>query len=208
MSMSEVVTLRMSGALAPAHMPALPYDVRGPVRRGLLSPATRELVTRRMAYGKAAAQLYPVGPKSERLGQLIAEVAERIGDSDPPSAHSVYRWVRRYVASDYNTAVFMQDVDVVRKRPPRKLTDQTPDRLRHHIQTLLGAYLGATLHGITNLALAMTAKDMGYLQFQTKEGVEELVDDYIPRENTRLKSLAERRAQTLDGRSSKLGNGT
>ena len=50
-------------------------------------------------------------------------------------------WVAGEAAPD--TAL---DADVVRKRPPRKLTDNTPDRLRHHIQTLLGAYLGATLH--------------------------------------------------------------
>jgi hypothetical protein len=179
MSLSEVVTLRMSGALAPVHTPPVVYAVSGTPRRGLLQPAMRERVTRRMAYGKAAAELYPVGPKSERLRLLIAEVAERIGDNQPPSPHAVYRWVRRYVASDYNTAVFMQDADVVRTRRPRKLTDDAQSRLREHIQLLLGAYVGATLHGITNMALARTAKDLGYIQFQTKEGVEELVDEYI-----------------------------
>jgi hypothetical protein len=62
------------------------------------------------------------------------------------------------VGSGYDTAVFMQDVDVTRTRRPRKLTDDVRTRLREHIQVLLGAFKGANLNGITNIALARTAK--------------------------------------------------
>jgi hypothetical protein len=189
-ALSELVSMRMAGNLVPVHAPPVTHQVSGVPRRGLLQPAMRERVTRRMAYGQAALQQYPVGPKSERLKRLIAEVAERIGDSCPPSPHSVYRWVRRCVASDYNTAVFMQDGDVTRTRRPRKMTDDVSSTLREHIQILLGSNKGATLHGITNLALAKTAKDLGYIQFKTKEGVSFLVDDYLQAEQAQPKSLA------------------
>jgi hypothetical protein len=204
-ALSELVSMRMAGTLVPVHAPPVTHQVSGVPKRGLLQPAMRERVTRRMAYGQAAVQQYPVGPKSERMKRLIAEVAARIGDSRPPSPHAVYRWVRRYVASDYNTAVFMQDADVTRTRRPRKLTDDVSSTLREHIQVLLGSSKGATLHGITNLALAKTAKDLGYIQFRTKEGVPFLVDEYLQTEQARLNELAALEANKALGRQLALG---
>lgn len=188
-SLPELVAMRIAGSLELVHKSSVTFQVNGTSRRGLLEPPVQERVRRRMAYGKAAAQLFPVGPKSARLHRLIDEIALRIGDKQPPSAHTVYRWLRRYVASDYDTAVFMLDADISRRRSPRKLTDIIRSQLRQNIQILLGAYKGATLHGITNLALAMTAKDLGYIQFTTKEGVTELADDYIPIEGGRIAKL-------------------
>lgn len=198
-ALAELVSMRMDGSLVPVHVSPASHNVTGTPNRRPLQPATRDRIERRMAYGKAGAQEFPVGPKSIRLQRVIDDVALRIGDKQPPSPHAVYRWVRRYVNSGYDTAVFMQDADVTRTRRPRKLTEDVKGRLREHIQVLLSANVGATLHGITNLALAKTAKDLGYLRFVTQEGTEELVDSFIDSTQSRM---AARGTATSPGMSS------
>lgn len=175
----ELVSMRMSGALEPVHLPRVQHEVTGVPAYTPLSKEARMRVARRIAYAQAASRIYPVGPHSLRLKAVISEVALRHKDTAPPSAHSVYRWLTRYVTSGYDNAVFVQDCAVTRTRKKRHVTDEISHRLREHITTLLSAFKGATLHGITNLALAKTAKDVGNLTFITKEGVEEDVEPFI-----------------------------
>jgi transposase InsO family protein len=132
-----------------------------------------------MAYGRAAAALFPIGPQNQRLVTLIQEVAARLQDTEPPSVHSVYRWMRRYVHAQHDTAVFMQDAAVVRTRTPR-IEPRIKSLLRDHIEALLGSYTYATLHGVTDLALALTARDAAHLSFVSITGATLLVDEFIP----------------------------
>lgn len=171
--------MRMDGVLTHVMSEPITHQVACPPTYTRQSKETRARVARRIAYAQFAAALYPVGPKSSRLKAAISDVAQRHKDDSPPSPHSVYRWVTRYVTSGYDTAVFMQDCSATRTRKKRQVTDELSHRLREHITELLGAFKSATLHGITNLALAKTARDLGHLTFITKEGVEEDVGPYI-----------------------------
>lgn len=175
----ELVAMRMDGVLTPVLSEQTTHQVAYPQTYARQSKEARGRVARRIAYAQFAAALYPVGPHSSRLKAAISDVAQRHKDDSPPSPHSVYRWVTRYVTSGYDTAVFMQDCSIARTRKKRQVTDEVSCRLREHITELLGSSKGATLHGITNLALAKTAKDLGHLTFITKEGVEEDVGPFI-----------------------------
>ena len=104
----------------------------------------------------------------------------------------------RFVRSGYDTSVFMQDSGVTRKRRPRTISDDVKTRLREHIQTLLGAYPGATLSGVMNLALARTARDIGHSTFVTKEGVEEFVDLYIRAAEARPRGSGDKQSARRD----------
>lgn len=195
--LTELISMRMAGTLEPVQAARESHRPSGQPTYASMSRETRDRVLRRLAYGRTAAQLYPIGPDNPLLAELIAEVAQRIGDARPPSPHSVYRWVRRFVGSGYDTAVFMQDGAVMRRRKAQRVPDDVKSRLREHVQVLLGAYPGATLNGITNLALARTARDLGHVSFITKEGVEELAEPFIQTAEavlrTRDAALARRR---------------
>jgi hypothetical protein len=143
-----------------------------------LTKEQRKRVARRIAYTNACAPLYPVGPLSRRLSTAIAEVAQRIGDRMPPSPHSVYRWMRRYILSNYNTAVFVQDAAAIRKRKPR-IDKGVRDLLAVEIERLLGANKKATLNGVMDEALASVAKRLGYINFIAKDGTEQASDEFL-----------------------------
>ena len=178
-AMPELVAMHMAGTLLPLNNRSTSHKGIGTPKLGVLEPAASERIARRLAYGKAATQEFRVGPKSPRMKLLIDAVAQRIGDTNPPSPHSVYLWVRRYVTAGYDTAVFMRDVDMTRTRRPRGLTDDLQDLLNQDIYIRFGAFRGANHRGISNIALARTAKYMGYVSFLTREGSEEPVDRFI-----------------------------
>lgn len=187
-SMAELASMRLRGEVE------CPNDgaTHQPSGRPSLKPMTdamRARIARRIAYVRIAVREYPVGPKSSRLQNCINLVALRNGDSRPPSPHSVYRWVRRYVESNYDTAVFLQDAAAVRTRTPR-IDTRVQDCLRTEIERLLGGNVGATLNGVMNEALATVAKNLGYVTFRTKEGVELLPDEFLT-EQSRRKSAKE-----------------
>jgi len=194
----ELVSMRMKGVLEPAQVGREDHQPSGQATFASMTDEARGRALRRLAYGRTAAQLYPVGPENKRLAALIAEVAHQLGDLHPPSSHSVYRWVRRFVCSGYDTSVFLQDSAVTRRRRPHSISDEVKTRLREHIQTLLGAYQGATLNGVMNLALAKTARDAGHITFITKEGVEESVDLYIEAGDARLRRNHQRPSARRD----------
>lgn len=197
-ALTTLVSMRMTGALQPVLVDREDHQPSGQPTYASMTDEARARVLRRLAYGRTAAQLYPVGPENARLVNLIADVARQIGDQHPPSPHSVYRWMCRFVRSGYDTSVFMQDSGVTRKRRPRTISDDVKTRLREHIQTLLGAYPGATLNGVMNLALARTARDIGHATFVTKEGVEEFVDLYIRAAEVRPLGSGERQSARRD----------
>ena len=134
-----------------------------------LSNAQRRMALRRLAYTRAAESLYPVGPKSPRLARVIGEVARRREDPSPPSVHTVYRWLRRFVASGRDTTVFLRDAGALRKRKPR-LPEGVDERLRAHLMERLGANKGGSLRGVLDEVLADVAQELGYDGFKTVRG--------------------------------------
>lgn len=176
--LQELTQMRWRGELT---LPGEEQRQHEPTGRATLYPLTKDQRTRaarRLAYATACAPLYPVGPLSGRLAKAIAEVATRIRDKSPPSPHSVYRWVRRYILSNYDTAVFVQDAGAIRQRKPR-IDPKVRERLAVEIERLLGANKGATLSGVMDEALASVAKQLGYLTFTAKDGVEYMPDEFL-----------------------------
>lgn len=134
-----------------------------------LTNAQRERALRRLAYTRAALSLHPVGPKSPRLAHTIAEVAKRRKESPPPSAHTVYRWLTRFVLSGQDSTVFLRDAGAVRKRKPR-LPEGVEERLRQQLMERLGATKGGSIRGVADEVLAAVAKDLGYDGYKTVRG--------------------------------------
>jgi hypothetical protein len=181
--------LTLPEAITPRHEPTWQAT------RKELTKEQRKRVERRIAYTNACTPLYPVGPLSRRLSTAIAEVAQRIGDRRPPSPHSVYRWVRRYILSNYNTAVFYQDAEAIRPRKPR-IAKGIRDLLAVEIERLLGANPAATLSGVTDQALAAVAKQLGFINFIAKDGTEQASDEFIARaERERARAAKERKEE-------------
>ena len=177
-STQQLAYMRMTGRLsvpADTHLKHTP-TFQPTLQR--LTPVQSRCVARRTAYAKASAHLYPIGPLSARLQSTVDEVAVRIKDTRPPSPHSVYRWMRRLILSNYDTAVFAQDAGAIRQRKSR-IEPKAQELLREEIQRLLGASRHATLNGVMNEALARVAKELGYITFTSKEGDEHVVDVFI-----------------------------
>jgi hypothetical protein len=168
-------TLKCSGAAVAKGPPLRPP---APFPGKLLSNEQRVRVTRRISYSNAVKHMYPVGPKNIGFQMLIQGVAARIGDKTPPSPHTVYRWLTRYIESGYDAAVFVQDAGAVRTRKPRVRND-VKDTLEKHIQELLGESVGATLRGVSNKALARTAQELGFPSFVSIEGEEFLTAEFL-----------------------------
>lgn len=186
----EMTRLRMQGAL---RGPGNTKTHHVPSGRATLKPLTTEQRTRaqrRIAYATACAPLYPVGPLSHRMKNTIADVSRRLGDRLPPSPHSVYRWMRRYILSNYDTAVFVQDAGAVRQREARIGSD-VQALLAKEIERLLSGNKAATLSGVMDEALASVAKQLGYLRFTAKDGHEYIPDEF-------LILAAQRRAETKE----------
>jgi hypothetical protein len=185
--LQDLMRMRMEGRLTNPPGGRASYEPRGKASLKALNDQQRLRVRRRMAYATACAPLYPVGPLSSRLANTINDVARRVGDKRPPSPHSVYRWMRRYILSNYDTAVFVQDAGAIRQRKSR-IGSKEREFLAEEIERLLGSNIGATLNGVMDEALASVAKRLGYLSFIAKDGVEHIPDEFLIR-------AAERRAQ-------------
>lgn len=176
--MQELMTLRMKGKLTVPNDAQAKHVPSGRPTLKRLTQEQRTRVVRRTAYARTCAALYPVGPMSMRLKAAIDEVATRIQDPCAPSPHSVYRWMRRFILSNYDTAVFFQDAAAIRQRSSR-IEPKAKALLREEIQTLLGKSVHATLNGVMNEALARVAKQLEYLTFTSKEGEEFTPDEFL-----------------------------
>lgn len=133
-----------------------------------LPEATHERIKRRIRYVQAVADLYPIAPKTPIFAHAIAQVSQVFNDKEPPSIHTVYRWLRRYVAAGYDVNAFARDAGVIRKR-----TSRLPEGVREQLaENLLAAFAnpGASLHGAYDQVLEKTAKAMGFDGFQKSSG--------------------------------------
>jgi len=86
--------------------------------------------------------------------------------------------MRRYILSNYDTAVFVQDAGAVRQRKARIGSD-VQSLLAKEIERLLGGNKAATLSGVMDEALASVAKQLGYLRFRAKDGHEYVPDEFL-----------------------------
>lgn len=175
LKVTELVKLRMSGQARLVGEPE--PDPSPPKIRALdtFTPEQRARISRRIAYVNAARSVWPVGPLNPHLKALIAEVAARREEAEPPSPHSVYRWLSRFMQTN-DTSVFMRDAGCQSQRKPR-IEPTTKALLQGHIESLLASRPGETLWAITDLALALTARDLGLSTFIDKRGNERPVDE-------------------------------
>ena len=181
---NDLARLAMEGTLKPLdgeeppesrQLPTLSFDD--------LSPAGQEKVRRRLAYVNAVKDEFPVGPRSPRLRRAILATAERRGEA-PPSPHTVYRWLTRFINSGHNVIALAQDAMTKRSRKSR-LPREVPERLEQHLIKELGGNVGSTVWGVTDSVLEKVARELGYDGFYSKRGTVTLL---APAKTSHLKS--------------------
>jgi hypothetical protein len=128
-----------------------------------------QTVARRIAYVHALVAQGRMGPLHADFEKCIKGIAERIGDKEPPSPWTAYRWMRRYRRSGHNADVLARRELFIRKRQP-KIPPEFKAAIAKHALHLLGQTEGATLHSVTDMALALTARDLGRVMFRDKYG--------------------------------------
>jgi hypothetical protein len=156
-------------------------------RRYKVSEQQYEIGARRLAYVLAAVQLGHVGPASPQLRRCIEEVASRSSDSTPPAPWSVYRWLCKYRRSNNDAEVLRRDTHWVRRRAP-KISEATKETLRTHLNELLKTHVDESVYALTDLALALTARDLGFVSFRDKHGREQIATDYVAVAEARLRN--------------------
>jgi hypothetical protein len=128
-----------------------------------------QTVSRRIAYVNALCAEGPIGPKHAAFEACLRRVAECTGDKCPPSPWTAYRWLSRYRSSGFNPDVLARQELFVRTRKP-KVSPEIKATIARHLSDLLARGVGPSLHSVTDLALALTARDLGRVQFRDKYG--------------------------------------
>ena len=176
-SLTELAFMQLTGKLKSA----VPQD-NNVAKEWVLPPAKltetqHYRVARRIAYVNAVRSMYPIGPKNPMFRKATQDIAQRTKDPKPPSPDSVYRWLSRYVKSGLDTRVFLFDAGARRERKKR-IEPEVAEILRNHLETLL-SQKGATARGVTNEALALTARDTGYATFIAQDKTEHFVEQFL-----------------------------
>jgi len=172
--LSDLAVMAMTGVCKSAEADATPARSLPVVSLSELRPGKRDAVLRKLAYVKAALTEHPVGPKSARLSRVIDELAKRRRDTSPPSPHSVYRWLRRYVASGYDVNSLALDAMVKRRRISR-VGDDVRNRIAQHLMDSLSRVKGGTVYGAFDEVMEKVARELGYDGFRTKNGSTQIV---------------------------------
>jgi hypothetical protein len=180
-SLPEIMSWHLEGKARLAPAPDAADTVSGKFRRkqGPVDPNRQALVARRIAYVNPLVALGHVRPGHPAVATCIAEVAQRIGDRAPPAPWTTYRWLRRYRNAGFDPDVLARDAMFVRVRQP-KIAPEVKEILARHVQALMAAYKSVSLHAVTNLALALTARDLGKEYFRAIDGQEHLALTFIP----------------------------
>lgn len=134
-----------------------------------LSESQRARVERRINYVKAVEELYPIHPKNPLLSIAIMQVAEKTGDDHPPSPHSVYRWLRRYVKAGCDASALAREAAFKRRRKSR-LPAGARQQLAVQLMEALGANPGASISGVFNDVMRETAKMLGLDSYKDRDG--------------------------------------
>lgn len=171
---AELARMAMVGTCGLADSAAKPSRPLPVVSFSELDPGKRDAVLRKLAYVKAALTEHPVGPKSPRLTRVVADLAARRCDPSPPSPHSVYRWLRRYVASGYDVNSLALDAMTKRRRTSR-VGEKVRERIAEHLMDELGDKKGGNVHGAFDDIMEKVARELGYDGFRTKNGSTQIV---------------------------------
>lgn len=138
----------------------------------------QQTVARRIAYVNALFAELHIGPKHPAFVACISRVAEQITDRTPPSPWTAYRWLQRYRRSGCNANVLSRQELFIRTRQP-KVKSEIKAAIAKHVAHLMGKDKGATVHSVTDLALALTARDFGYVQFRDQRGTMQVALTFI-----------------------------
>lgn len=173
---NELARLAIDGKLSDPAQPATGIVPPSRIDISALPESKRALAMRRLQYVNAVKRMYPIGPQNPHFVERISETAAARNDPSPPSPHSVYRWLRRFVTGGYDTAVFLRDVGTTRKRKPR-LQDGVHERLEELLLEALGNTKGGSLHGVADDVLATLAREFGYDRFKSVTGAEMYISE-------------------------------
>lgn len=177
LSVAELVRMRMTGEARLAGEPEVEAGKTKVRPFDSFAKEQRDKIARRVAYVNATRPLWPIGPLNPLLKEVVEAVAMRRGESEPPSTHTVYRWLSRFAKSN-DTSVFMLDAGYRSQRKPR-IEQKDKAVLQGHIEALLSNRPGESLWAITDLALALTARDLGHSTFIDKRGQERDVAETV-----------------------------
>jgi len=173
---NELAKLAITGQYSDADTPALETKNRQPpFKLDKLTDEQRSRVIRRLSYVNAVVDLHPIGPKNPLLRMRINDTAARLKDLAPPSPHSVYRWLRRFVLSDHDPAAFARDACVVRRRKSR-LDDGVQELLSAKLMDELTSSKGATVRGVFDKVVEQVACTLGHSSFRSITGETTLVN--------------------------------
>lgn len=165
LSRYELAGLASEGKLVflggPAAQPVL-RDAR-PVEWESLDADKRARIAFRMAYTKALMRLDVRSPNNPLFRKAIEEVARRRGDDPAPSPRTVYRWVRNYRASGYDTDAFGREFAIKKGRSSRFPPEVLALISKKLMEKMSNA--GATLSGVYEEIMEEVAEELGYSGF-------------------------------------------
>lgn len=170
MSVSEVAWLAMRGKFRATDTQPIPPKLQQPYfNLGRLTDAQLRRIERRLAYVNAAKVHYPLGPKHPAMAATIDQIARRLNDPKPPSRHTVYRWLIRYVRAGYDSTVFALDAGASRRRRTG-LTLEVHARLQEVFLEKAAAKKDPTVRGLYDDVVATVAAELGYPKFKSLSG--------------------------------------
>jgi transposase InsO family protein len=193
----ELLMLRINGKLkfhGERELEAASKESQELPNMAKLSDEQKDRISRRVRYAVPIASMGPMGPKNPRLHKAIEEIADKRNrelaenaelagttheQETPPAPHSVYRWVQKYRASNYDSRCFMRDVLASHKRKP-KLEQKAHELLEHYANELSQRFMHTTVTGLADLTAALTARDLQYTWFRSMTRQKMLVADFIP----------------------------
>jgi putative transposase len=129
-----------------------------------LEPEVVGRIERRLYYVRSLLPLRDKGPRNAHLRLAIQEAAHRIEDPSPPSPHTVYRWVKRYVESGYDVGCLAVEALVKRTRASR-LPPRVREALLKHAFNALKGFKKRSLRSLANDIFRATAQDLGFTHF-------------------------------------------
>lgn len=127
-------------------------------------------IDRRIAYVSALKNLNIRSPDNPVFRMAVKAVSLRRNENPGPSPHSVYRWLRNYRKSGYDTDGLAQEFACKRERSGRK-----PPGVQKAITEKLMAKLanaGDTVRGSYNDIMKEVAEDLGYSGYRNLDGDE------------------------------------
>lgn len=134
-----------------------------------LSKAQQARIRRRIKYVKAVETLYPISPNNPLLPVAVMQVAKDTADDNPPSPHSVYRWLRRYVKAGCDVGALAREVAFRRQRRSR-LPAGAKQQLAVRLMEALGANPGASISGVFNDVMQAAAEALGLESYKDRNG--------------------------------------